>query len=183
MPSGADRRLFAVAAVTVVVADFATKLVAESALALRDAVSVIGDTFQLRLVYNPGAAFGLHLGPWSRWIFLAVAIGAIVVLDRMSRTAIPGDRLRQLATGLVAGGAFGNLVDRIRSSQGVVDFLDVGIGMHRWPTFNVADIGVSCGAILLAISLWLEDNARERAAGTTGADAPGGPPIDSAPPV
>jgi signal peptidase II len=162
MPSGADRRLFAVVAAVTVVADLATKLAAESALALRSAVPVLGETFQLRLVYNPGAAFGLHLGPWSRWIFLAIAIGAIVVLDRMSRTAEPGDRLRQIAAGLVAGGAFGNLVDRIRSAQGVVDFLDVGIGIHRWPTFNVADIGVSCGAILLAISLWQEDNERER---------------------
>lgn len=162
MPSGAERRLYWVTAAAVVLADFATKLVAERALAVRDAVAVIGDTFQLRLVYNPGAAFGLHLGPFSRWIFLGVAVVAIVVLDRMSRTAIVGDRLRQLACGLIAGGAFGNLVDRIRNTQGVVDFLDVGIGMHRWPTFNVADIGVSCGACLLALSLWFEDTARER---------------------
>ena len=182
MPSAVERRLFWIAAAIVVVADIATKLLAEATLALRSAVPVVGETFQLRLVYNPGAAFGLHLGPWSRWIFLAVAIGAIIVLDRMSRTATPGDRIRQLASGLVAGGAFGNLVDRIRSTQGVVDFLDVGIGLHRWPTFNVADIGVSCGAILLAWSLWQEDNEREKIqttgetvvpTGTTGA-----PPVD-----
>src|SRR5258705_2211813 len=72
----------------------------------------------------------------------------------MSRSAPVGDRFRQLALGLVAGGAAGNLIDRIRSARGVVDFLDVGIGAYRWPTFNVADIAVSCGAIALAISLW-----------------------------
>ena len=181
MPSAAERRLFWVAAGTVVVADLATKLYMESALALRGAVAVLGDTFQLRLVYNPGAAFGLHLGPWSRWIFLAVAIGAIIVLDRMSRTAPLGDRLRQLACGLVAGGAFGNLVDRVRNPQGVVDFLDVGWGLHRWPTFNVADIGVSCGAVLLALSLWLEDNARERLKSTGEHATPEG--TTGAPPV
>ena len=157
MPSAAERRLFWVAAGCVVVADLATKLIAEAQLALRSAVAVVGDTVQLRLVYNPGAAFGLHLGPWSRWIFLGVAVGAIIVLDRMSRTALPGDRVRQLATGLVTGGAFGNLVDRIRNAQGVIDFLDVGIGVHRWPTFNVADIAVSTGALLLAWVLWMED--------------------------
>lgn len=174
MPSVVERRLFWVAAGIVVAADIITKLLAESALALRSPVGIIGETVQLRLVYNPGAAFGLHLGPWSRWIFLAVAIGAVIVLDRMSRTAAPGDRIRQLACGLVAGGAFGNLVDRIRSSQGVVDFLDIGIGTHRWPTFNVADIGVSCGAILLAWSLWQEDTAKE-VMRTTGETAlPGG---------
>ena len=178
MPSAAERRLFWTVALVVMVADLATKLVVERALALRSAVAVVGETFQLRLVYNPGAAFGLHLGPWSRWIFLAVAVGAIIVLDRMSRTAPLGDKLRQLACGLVAGGAFGNLVDRVRSGQGVVDFLDVGLGIHRWPTFNVADIGVSCGAILLAISLWLEDNERERLRDTAETAVP---PADSPP--
>jgi signal peptidase II len=74
-----------------------------------------------------------------------------------------GDRFRQLALGLVAGGAAGNLIDRIRSSRGVVDFLDVGVGSLRWPTFNVADIAVSCGGIALAIALWREDHRRARA--------------------
>lgn len=178
MPSAAERRLFWVAAGIVVVADLATKLLAEASLALRSAVPIIGETFQLRLVYNPGAAFGLHLGPWSRWIFLAVAVGAVIILDRMSRTAPVGDRIRQLACGLVTGGAFGNLVDRIRSPQGVVDFLDVGVGTHRWPTFNVADIGVSCGAILLAWSLWQEDTERDRIRTTAETAAP---PVDTPP--
>jgi signal peptidase II len=65
-----------------------------------------------------------------------------------------------LALGLVAGGAVGNLIDRVRSPRGVVDFLDVGVGALRWPTFNIADIAVSCGAIALAVSLWREDARR-----------------------
>jgi signal peptidase II len=60
----------------------------------------------------------------------------------------------------VSGGALGNLVDRVRGPQGVVDFLDIGIGDLRWPTFNVADMAVSTGAILLAWVLWGEDRAR-----------------------
>jgi signal peptidase II len=55
------------------------------------------------------------------------------------------------------------MVDRIRSSQGVADVFDVGIATARFPTFNVADIGVSAGAVLLAVSFWLAD-ARARAA-------------------
>ena len=124
------------------------------------AVPIFGDWFQLRLVYNRGAAFGLHVGAFSRWVFLGVAVVAIVVLARMSRSGPVGDRFRQVALGLVAGGAAGNLVDRIRSARGVVDFLDVGIGTLRWPTFNVADVAVSCGAIALALSLWREDTRR-----------------------
>jgi signal peptidase II len=162
MPSGAERRLFFSVALGVLLLDALTKLVAEAYLLRTAGVSVAGEWFQLRLVYNPGAAFGLHLGPYSRWIFLALALGAVVLLARMSATAPAGDRFRQLALGLVAGGAAGNLVDRIRSPRGVVDFLDIGIGTLRWPTFNVADIAVSCGAVALAISLWIEDGRQAR---------------------
>lgn len=157
---GAERRVFLAAAAATVVLDLLTKLIAEATLLRTPGISVIGDWLQLRLVYNQGAAFGLHVGPYSRWIFFTVALLAVIVLSRMSRTAPAGDRFRQLALGLVAGGAAGNLIDRIRSARGVVDFLDVGVGALRWPTFNVADIAVSCGAIALAISLWREDSRR-----------------------
>jgi signal peptidase II len=160
MPSAADRRLFWGAVGTVLVLDIVTKLVAEAMLLRTTGVSVFGEWFQLRLVYNPGAAFGLHLGPYSRWIFFAVAAFAVVLLNRMSRTTTVGDWFRQLALGLICGGAAGNLIDRIRSARGVVDFIDVGVGTLRWPTFNVADIAVSCGAVALAISLWREDSKR-----------------------
>ena len=163
MRSAAEaRRLFWGVAAMLLVTDFVTKRLAERALLPVPAVEVLGDWLQLRLVYNQGAAFGLHLGPWSRWIFLLVAIAAVVLLYRLARSSSARDWFRQVSCGLVAGGAAGNLVDRVRSAQGVVDFIDVGIGAHRWPTFNVADIGVSCGAIALAISLWLEDARRSR---------------------
>lgn len=166
MPSAADRRLFFALAAGVILGDLVTKYFAEGVLLRTAAIPVIGDWIQLRLVYNPGAAFGLHLGAYSRWIFLAIAVVAVVALERMSATAERGDLVRQLALGSVAGGAFGNLLDRIRSSRGVVDFIDVGVGALRWPTFNVADIAVTCGAILLAWSLWREDTERARAAAT-----------------
>ena len=152
--AGTPRRLFVVTAITTVVLDLITKLIAEATLLRTPGVAVVGDWVQLRLVYNPGAAFGLSVGPYSRWIFFVVALVAVLVLARMSR---------QFALGLVAGGAAGNLIDRVRSARGVVDFLDVGIGALRWPTFNVADIAVSCGAIALAISLWREDARRAEA--------------------
>jgi signal peptidase II len=158
--AGPERWIFWGAAALVVVVDLLTKIVAEATLLRTPGISVLGDWFQLRLVYNQGAAFGLHLGPYSRWIFLTVAIVAVFVLQRMSRTSPLGYAFRQLALGLVAGGAAGNLIDRIRSERGVVDFLDVGIGALRWPTFNVADIAVSCGAIALVISMWREDARR-----------------------
>jgi len=163
MPSGARGRRYVGVAALVLVVDLVTKLAIEASFPRGRVLPLVGDFLQFRLVYNPGAAFGLHLGPWSRWIFLVIALVAVVVLTRMAWSSAPGDWLRQVALGLVAGGAAGNLVDRIRSTSGVVDFIDVGVGTLRWPTFNVADMGVSVGAVALALSLWAED-ARHRSA-------------------
>jgi signal peptidase II len=164
MPSAAERRLFAATAAVVIVLDLVTKAAAEAHLMRVTGVPVIGDWFQLRLVYNQGAAFGLHLGPFSRWFFLGFAVLAVFVLNALSRSAMPGDRFRQLACGLVTGGAIGNLIDRIRGPHGVVDFIDIGVGSYRWPTFNVADIAVTCGALALALSFWREDVRRSETA-------------------
>ena len=161
MANAADRRLFWTTASAVVGLDVITKLIAETGL--HRPREVVGDYVVLRLVYNRGAAFGIDLGDSSRWIFFGLAIVALVVLASMVRATRAGDRLRFFALALVCGGAFGNLVDRIRSAQGVVDFIEVGIGAHRWPTFNVADSAITVGAIALAISLWLEGRAQERA--------------------
>ena len=163
MESAAERRLFWGTAAAIVVSDVITKLLAESLLARRLPLSVIGDWVQLRLVYNQGAAFGLDVGENSRWVFFGLAVVALIVLGSMVRSTRPGDRFRLVALALVCGGAAGNLVDRIRSSQGVVDFLDVGVGSWRWPTFNVADSAITVGAIALAVSLWQEGRAHQRA--------------------
>jgi signal peptidase II len=159
----ADRRALFWATVTaVILTDVATKAAAVSSLMLGIPRGVWGQqAVRLALVYNPGAAFGLHFGPSSRQIFVALTIAALGVLVHLYRTARPGDGIRMVAIGLVAGGAVGNLLDRLRSSAGVVDFIDVGIGSVRWPTFNVADMAVTTGACLLAWVLWLDDRARE----------------------
>ena len=144
--------------VVVVVLDFITKSLAVTLLAPSGVPhSVIGEGVRLALVYNPGAAFGLYLGSFSRWIFMALTAGALVILWRLYKHTASRDYTRVVAVSLVAAGAIGNLLDRIRSDLGVVDFIDVGFGGHRWPTFNVADMAVSGGALLLAFVLWGED--------------------------
>lgn len=142
----------------VITVDVVTKAFAEQLLVpQRIPREVFGEWVRFTLVYNPGAAFGLHVGDHSRWIFMVLTIGALAILARLYAATAPGDRPRTLALALVCAGAVGNLLDRIRSSLGVVDFLDLGIGDMRWPTFNVADIAVSTGAFLLAWVLWRED--------------------------
>ncbi len=167
-------RFLAVVA-SIVIVDQVTKLVAVDRLSPAYVPhEVMGEVLRLTLVYNPGAAFGLHLGPQSRWIFTALTLVAVVVLWRMYRGSAAHEHAKASAIALVTGGAIGNLVDRIRSPRGVVDFLDVGVGSWRWPTFNVADIAVSCGAVLLAVMLWREEESRvaeEAGAEARGADA------------
>ncbi|MCU0625105.1 MAG: signal peptidase II [Gemmatimonadaceae bacterium] len=140
--------------------DVVTKLWAERALVpMHVPHDVIGDWVRLTLLYNPGAAFGLYLGDASRWIFMALTVVAVVIILRMYAQTRRDDVPRTIALAMIFAGAIGNLIDRIRSDRGVVDFIDIGIGATRWPTFNVADIGVSCGAVLLALVLWREDRA------------------------
>ncbi|HKV52348.1 MAG TPA: signal peptidase II [Gemmatimonadaceae bacterium] len=156
------RALFWSLVVGVVAIDVITKNAAEQMLpGPRVPQNVFGEVVRLTLVFNPGAAFGLNLGAWSREIFLVLTLLALVILGRLYRTTRPGDVLRVVALGLVCGGAMGNLIDRVRSRIGVVDFVDIGFRDWRWPTFNVADIAVSVGAFLLAWALWGEERHSE----------------------
>ena len=163
----------------VVILDVITKAIAVFSLVpQRIPHELIGDTVRFTLVYNPGAAFGLHLGAYSRWIFMALTIGALFILGRLYRATRDGDLVRTLAISLVCAGAVGNLIDRIKSPLGVVDFIDVGIGDARWPTFNVADMAVSIGAFMLAWVLWGEDNAPQPEPAVA-ADPESPPPVSS----
>jgi len=156
MPSSVgSRRVFWYVLAAVVAVDVVTKAVAVSKLS-RLPIPVVGDWLTLQLVYNTGAAFGIHIGPQSRLVFGGLAVVALVVLGAMMLQTPPSDKLRLVSLGLVCGGAIGNLIDRVRTARGVVDFIDVGFGAYRWPTFNVADIAVSCGAVTLAVILWNE---------------------------
>jgi signal peptidase II len=163
------RMLFWLSALLILSLDVATKYLAHSEMREHARRPVLGEWLRLTLLYNPGAAFGLSLGPYSRWLFTALTIVALVILAALYRSAARTDRPRVLALGLVIGGALGNLVNRLWSVRGVVDWIDVGIGEHRWPSFNVADIGVSIGAVLLAITFWREDRAKARESSHGGA--------------
>lgn len=150
--------------ILVVALDQITKAIAESRLQPEHApFPVLGDFIRLTLTHNTGAAMSLSLGPWSRVVFSVVAVMALILLFRFYREVADDARWRAAAIALIAGGAIGNLIDRLHSGRGVVDFIDIGIPAWRFWTFNVADMGVTCGAVLLALLLW-GDDARPGAA-------------------
>jgi signal peptidase II len=181
MRSRSNAEVFWPIIAVVTVMDVVTKAIAERELTpQRIPHEILGDVLRFTLVYNPGAAFGLHLGQYSRWIFTILTVVALVILGRLYAATPRGETPRLVALGLVCSGAIGNLIDRIRSSFGVVDFIDVGIGDARWPTFNIADMAVSAGAVLLAWVLWQEDRALLAASSASAvpASASGGEPGD-----
>ena len=123
---------------------------------------VIGDFLRFTLAYNPGAAFGMHLGPASRWIFATLSVIIVVVILRVTADLTRVSRLAAFGVPVVIGGALGNLLDRIRFREGVVDFIDVGVGDVRFWTFNVADSAVTVGAVCLVLALWKHEQVHER---------------------
>ena len=146
-----------------VVLDYITKLLAERYLFPPHVPHrVIGNVVRLTLAYNPGAAFSMSLGAASRIVFGAFAFVALVILWRLYRGSTLEERLKVLALGLAWGGAAGNLVDRVRSKPGVVDFIDIGVGNVRFWTFNVADSAVTVGAVLLGLVLLQEDRQQRQ---------------------
>lgn len=157
-PANTNGVVFWPVAVLVVLADLATKALAEAALGAPGYPHrVLGDAVRVTLLYNPGAAFNLDLGPYSRGLFLALTAVVLRALWALYRRTRDRDNVRVFAVALLCAGAVGNAIDRVRSAQGVVDWLDLGFGAHRWPTFNLADVAVTVGAALLFVVLWREE--------------------------
>jgi len=170
------RRPFApwLLALLVLATDFAAKrLVLAYADRLAQPVEILGDVARFAYVRNPGAAMGLPLG--GRGFLIGVSLLAAVVLTVLYRRTAPRLRLRRCALAAILGGALGNLVDRAFYGGLVVDFIDLGVGAHRFYTFNVADMGVTLGGAALFLSLWREErrpSAPPAAAAADDAPAP-----------
>ena len=147
-------RIFWPVVLLVFLADCSTKDLAETHLVPWVSEPVVGEIFRLTLAYNPQAAMSISFGEQTRLIISLIALIEIGILGYLYRRSTNGDTIKVLAIALVIAGAVGNLADRIRSPRGVVDFIDLGIGSLRFWTFNVADVGVTVGAVLLAWQLF-----------------------------
>ncbi|MCH7992344.1 MAG: signal peptidase II [Gemmatimonadetes bacterium] len=166
---------------TIIALDVVTKRWALGALEGVRGAELFGGLVPLTLAYNKGAAFGMRIGDDSRWFFVPVTVVALILLAVLYRQAAERDFLRIGSISFVVSGAVGNLYDRVRWDLGVVDFLGpIDLGFWDFPIFNVADMAITCGAILLAVSFWFEERqeqAREAEGTPTGesAEAPESP--------
>ena len=136
---------FAVAA-AVVILDQASKRIIWEVYKQTGGTDLIDGLLRVSLSKNTGAIFGILSG--SRVLLISVTILSVVVLVLFAHRMRFAPVSKRIYIGLIFGGAFGNLIDRIATGE-VLDFIDMGIGPYRWPTYNVADIAVTVGAILL----------------------------------
>jgi signal peptidase II len=160
MPQRANR--FWTIFLSIVLVDIATKRFAVSALIPYVPKNIVDDVLRFTLAYNSGGAMSLSLGPSSRWWFTLLSIATLFVLAYMYKQTSPDSRLQLASLALICGGAVGNLIDRIRAPRGVVDFIDIGIGTHRFWTFNIADMGVTIGTATLTWILCARTANEER---------------------
>lgn len=140
-------------AIIVVMMDQLSKFYIQSHMALGMSRPVIEDVFHITYILNPGAAFGLfeHQTAFFVLIALGMMIGTIYFYPKIPKQY----KLLRFGTGLMVGGAMGNVIDRIKTGY-VVDFFDFRI----WPIFNIADVGIVCGVgciIFTMIYLYKED--------------------------
>ncbi|MFN7542691.1 MAG: signal peptidase II [Acidobacteriota bacterium] len=147
-------------ALAVFVLDRGTKMWIEARVSVYDTIVVIPDVFNIVHTRNRGAAFGmLSTAPESvrLTVLVGLAVGILGLIAWMLWQATEEKKsseewMNRLALALVMGGAVGNLWDRILKGS-VTDFLQVFLGSYEWPSFNVADSGISVGAVLMALDL------------------------------
>ena len=139
--------------------DRATKLWIEARVSVYDTIVVIPDVFNIVYTRNRGAAFGmLSTAPEAVRLTVLIGLAGVILgligwmLWQATKPGAIGTLYNRLALSLVIGGAVGNLWDRVFSGS-VTDFLQVFLGSYEWPSFNIADSGISIGAVLIALDL------------------------------
>jgi signal peptidase II len=152
----------------IVLADQVSKILAENYLQPGQAVRVIGNFLRFQLTFNTGGALGTNLGDGPFYLIASLLVlGALVFLAYVNRR----QRKVFMSLAIVAGGAIGNIIDRIRVGR-ITDFIDVdipninifGMKLERWWTFNVADAAITVGVIVLLIKLIFSQNPDRKAA-------------------
>lgn len=147
-------------ALTILVADQLTKALVVANLAIGENARLLGDLVQVWHAQNRGAAFSLFQG--GTILFLVVSMLSIGMVAYFHRTLRDRTPWLHVVLGIILGGTLGNFIDRLRQGY-VTDWLSVGIGDTRWPTFNVADSSVVVGIGILVVSLLLNNPDRREA--------------------
>ena len=113
--------------------------------------------FRLVMVFNRGVSFGMFADYHLPWLFITLSVVISAVLFGWLLKA--GNHLEAAAIGLIIGGAFGNVIDRLRFGA-VADFFDFHLAGYHWPAFNIADSAIFIGVVVLVVKSIMRDNAK-----------------------
>ncbi len=142
---------------TVVILDKLTKLLIKHLFIHGESINIIGNFFKLTFIENEGIAFGLF-SEWSHplkaIILLVLSVIALIFIGNIYYKSEKTVCL-QISFGMIFGGAFGNIYDRLIYKK-VVDFLNLGIGHLRWPFFNIADLSITVGVIIIIYLVFIK---------------------------
>ena len=140
-------------ALAVIIVDRMVKFYITELLEVGEVVPVIGSFFQITRLNNMGAAFGMLQG-WS-WFFIIAAV-AVLGIIMISYDRIIQNRLLVFATAFILGGTVGNMLDRVFFGH-VIDYINIAF----WPSFNLADMSLTVGAVLLVIYFVTNENKKD----------------------
>lgn len=146
------RRYLLLISAVVFALDAFTKRLVKAEVPLYSSVDLIPGLFRITHLENTGAAFSLFAdssGPWASRLLILFSLTALVVISLLLWRNGSVMNLTTVSLALFLGGTLGNLCDRLARGR-VTDFLDVYLGTHHWPPFNVADSAIVVGALLLA---------------------------------
>jgi len=147
----------------VIALDQLTKIWVVKSFHLHESLEIIPNFFSLTYLTNKGAAFGFLAGvtaAWRHYFFLILASVALVLICIAWFRMRKDHRFYGPALALIAGGAIGNVIDRVRFGA-VVDFLDFYVAGHHWPAFNVADSAITVGVALFLLANFLEERQKK----------------------
>lgn len=141
---------------SVILLDQVTKILIDNSMRLHAREALIPGILDLHYIRNTGAAFGFLAGSQSAFrmpFFIGVSLIAIGIIFYLFQKMSESELMVPLSLSLVLGGAVGNLVDRIRLGE-VIDFIFIHYKRFAWPAFNVADVAITVGVILLMIRMF-----------------------------
>jgi len=146
-----------------ILTDQLTKIIIDQSFDLFDVKRIIPFVLTFRYIRNPGVAFGINLG--QPWIMMVLNIFIIFLLIYLffKDSVLAGSTTGKTGMVFVIGGAVGNLIDRIRMGE-VIDFIQMALGHYTWPVYNLADIYVTIGMVLLIYVYFFKAEANETAA-------------------
>lgn len=154
-----------VAAVAVFVLDRIAKDLIKARLSLWDAWNVVPGLLNIVHTENPGIAFGMLANlanPWRNVFLIGFSILVLAIISAVLLRMGGQGQLLRMGLALVMGGALGNLFDRIVHGT-VTDFVELHVGDHYFPAFNVADSAITIGACLLLLDMWYSKERKSQA--------------------